>query len=89
MSRTELASASNLLETAAGDADGDAAERLSDLADQLDTLAEADRGPDHGRLARIQIGLDEVQAQVADDVSGQIENALDEIRSYRETVEGV
>lgn len=90
MSRSELASAADLLrEAAGGAADGDDADRLEDIADQLDTLADRDQGPDHGRLARIQSGLDDVQTGASDDVAATIESALDEIRSFRETLEGV
>lgn len=90
MSRSELASAADRLESAAGSAtDGDATARLGELADQLDRLASADHGPDHGRLARIQSGLDQVQATVGDDTAVMIEQALDDIRAYRETLEGV
>lgn len=90
MSRSELASAADLLRDAAADAaDSDDADRLRDLADQLDTLAERDQGPDHGRLARLQSGLDDVQTGASDDVASTIESALDEIRSFRETLDGV
>lgn len=90
MTRDNLARASELLATAADDSDDeDAAERLGSLSDQLDTLAERDRGPDHGRLARIESGLNEVQGDASDDVAATIDEALEAIRAYRETVEGV
>lgn len=87
MTRSELATAADLLRDAASNAAD--ADRLGDIADQLDTLAERDQGPDHGRLARIQSGLGDVQANASDDVAATIEQALDEIRSFRETIEGV
>ena len=89
MTRDSLADASELLESAADAVDGDAAERLDSLSDQLDTLAERDRDPDHGRLARIESGLDEIQADASDEVAATIEDALDAIRDFRETLEGV
>jgi hypothetical protein len=89
MTRENLANASELLVSAANNADDDAAERLQSLSDQLDTLADRDRGPDHGRLARIESGLDEVQTEVSDDVATTIEDALDAIHAFRETIEGV
>ncbi|WP_302081409.1 DUF7553 family protein [Salinibaculum rarum] len=88
MTRENLATASDLIATAA-DGSNDASDRLESLADQLETLADRDRGPDHGRLARIESGLDEIQADASDDVAATIEEALDAIRAYRETVEGV
>jgi len=90
MTREQLQSASQHLESAAdGTADDDAADRLADLAADLADLAEAEHGPDHGRMARLQTALSEVQSTVADDVAGTIQAARDDISSYRETVEGV
>lgn len=87
MVRTELAEASELLESI--DASGEAAERLEDIAGQLDHLSTADRGPDHGRLARIQTALDEIQADLDDEGAATIDEALEKVVAYRETVEGV
>ena len=88
MTRTELAEASERLETAA-DSAGANSDRLTDLADQLDQLAEADRGPDHGRMARIQTALDEIQQETDDDTAATIEDARAKISEYRATVDGV
>ncbi|MFB6298091.1 MAG: hypothetical protein ABEH56_06190 [Salinirussus sp.] len=81
-----LASASDLVAEAGEAADND---RLVDLAEQLDSLARGERHADHGRLARIQSGLDEEQATVDDDVAVTIEEALDAIDAHRETLDGV
>lgn len=90
MTRDELASASELLESAAGDTDSDgASERLAELAGQLDTLATADRGPDHGRLARIQSALNDLSSGDAEDVADTIGDADDQINEYRSDLEGV
>jgi hypothetical protein len=90
MTREELAAASELLESAAEDANSDAAsKRLADLADQLDTLSTADRGPDHGRLARIQSALDDIAGGDGSDVAEAIEDADDQINEYRSGLEGV
>jgi hypothetical protein len=90
MTRENLATASNLLATAADDTDDeDAAERLDSFSNQLEKFADGDRGPDHGRLARIESGLDEIQADASNEVAATIEEALEAIRAYRETVEGV
>jgi hypothetical protein len=62
-------------------------ERLEGQADQFATLA--DRGPDHGRLARHENALREIKAAADDDVSERIEAAMDAITAYRETLEGV
>jgi archaellum component FlaC len=86
--RETLATAGDLLASAADDA-GEHADRLRDLSDQLGSLAERDRDVDHGRLARIQSGLDEIQPDVSDDVAATIEEANDEINAFRETIEGV
>lgn len=90
MTREELATASELLESAAEATDSaDAADRLSDLADQLDRLSTADQGPDHGRLARLQTALGDLADGDGADVAGTIDEADNEIVAYRETLEGV
>jgi len=89
MTRDELATASELLESAAESASGDAAGRLTEIAGQIDRLATADRGPDHGRLARWQNALDEVADDVDDATAETIDEALEAIVAYRSTVDGV
>jgi hypothetical protein len=89
MTRQELADAASHLETASESADGDAHDRLVELADQLTTLADRDSDPDHGRLARIQNALGEVQSDVDDDTAATIDDADDAINAFRETLEGV
>lgn len=89
MTREELAEAGEVLEAAAGDAEGDAAETLREQARQLSSLAEAERGPDHGRLARHQAALRDVREQVDDDVAARIDEANDLVNAHRSTLEGV
>jgi hypothetical protein len=90
MTREELATASDLLESAAEDtASEDARGRLSDLADQLDRLSTADRGPDHGRLARIQSALADLGDGDGADVAATLEDADDQLNAYRSDLEGV
>ena len=89
MSREELASAGDRLASVMEEASDDAGTTLSDLAGQLDRLAEGNRGPDHGRLARIEAKLDDVQTDESDAVAVAIDAALDDIHAYRETIEGV
>ncbi len=86
--REHLATASDLLASAADDA-SDHADRLRELSDQLGSLAEGDRDVDHGRLARIQSGLDEIQPDLDDDAAAPLDEANDEINAFRETIEGV
>lgn len=90
MTRDELASAAEALETA-GSAAEDAAvrERLLEHADQLADLAERDQGPDHGRLARHQHVLAELLEAAEGEVASEIERARSLLSAYRETVEGV
>ena len=83
MTRESLATASETLESADETTD-DAGERLESLADQLDTLATRD--PDHGRLARIENALSDLEDS---DVSDQIGSAHESVTAFRETVEGV
>jgi len=90
MTRQELATASDELESAAEGTDSsDAAERLSELAGQLERLSTADRGPDHGRLARIQSALNDLSSGDGSDVAASIDAADDAINEYRSDLDGV
>ena len=90
MTREQLTTASDRLESAATETESDdASERLSELGRQLQTLATAERGPDHGRLARIQSALNELATGDATDVADTIEAADDAINEYRSDLEGV
>lgn len=70
-------------------ADDEDAERLDGFADQLRQMADADRGPDHGRLDRVMHGLREIAADLDGDEADAVTDARSQVRSYRETVEGV
>lgn len=89
MSRRERNEASRILEATAGDVGGAAGERHAEQADQLARLAEQPRGPDHGRLDRHQRVLRHVGADVDDVAAERIDEAIDLIARYRETVPGV
>ena len=90
MTRDELATASDLLEAAAENTENDrASERLTELAGQLERLSTADRGPDHGRLARIQSALNDLQSGDGADVAERIGEADDAIDEYRSDLDGV
>ena len=90
MTREELATASELLADAAASTDNDDdSQRLSDLADQLDRLSTADEGPDHGRLARIQNALHDLESSAGDDAAATIAEAHEHVKEYRSGVAGV
>ena len=59
---------------------------MESLPDQLDTLATRDRDPDHGRLARIENALSDLEDSDAGD---QVESAHESVTAFRETVESV
>lgn len=90
MTRQELATASEELAAAADvTVSSDDANRLEDLANQLGKIAEADTGPDHGRLARIQAAMHDLREAVGDDAEARIRTAHEAINEYREGLEGV
>lgn len=90
MSREELRKAGDVLgEASEAASDPAVGDRLADQADQMASHAEADRGPDHGRLARHERILADVAEDADEDVAASVEEALGHVRAYRETVEGV
>lgn len=89
MVREHLQRAAETLEEAAESADGEIGDRLENQAEQLSTLATADRGPDHGRLARHTNKLQEIGDDADEEVQSAVEEALDHVTEYRKTVEGV
>lgn len=89
MPREQLQTAAARLRAASDATDGEVAERLTGLAERLDDQATADRGPDHGTMARVQHQLTEVKADVGDDAAALIDEARDAISDYRSTVDGV
>jgi len=88
MSREHLRDGAATLEQAADDlAD---TERAEDLAETLRTLADRDRGPDHGRLARIERALSELNEGADDEEATEaLDKTTEHVQAYRETVEGV
>lgn len=89
MARDKLQTAADHLESASATASGDASDRLAELSSQLETLAARDTDPDHGRLARIQNKLHDLESDVGDDAAATISDANDAINGFRETLEGV
>ena len=89
MTREQLQTAADRLRAASDATGGEAAERLTRLAERLAAQATAERGPDHGTMARVQDQLDEVKASVDDDAAALVDEAKAAISDYRSTVEGV
>ncbi|WP_225334948.1 DUF7553 family protein [Halomicrobium urmianum] len=89
MTREQLEAASDLLASVADSAEAADNERLETLAGKLERFAEADRGPDHGSLARVENALDELEAAADDDVTADIREAHEYVTEYRSGVEGV
>ncbi|MFC6989838.1 hypothetical protein ACFQJD_16090 [Haloplanus sp. GCM10025708] len=89
MAREQLRTASEALERASELADGDAARRLTDQSNQLAALATRDSGPDHGRLARHTNALNELREELEGEAAERVEAAIEAVKNYRETVEGV
>jgi hypothetical protein len=89
MTRKELTEAADSLRRAAEAAQKDETrERLRNQSEKFDSLADADRGPDHGQLAHREHILTEIKNDESE-AADYIEAALESIRAYRETVEGV
>ena len=90
MARDELENAAESIERAADAAsDDEAAERLQNQAAKFADYAGADRGPDHGQLARHEHILNDIADEEGGDVESNLEDALESISAFRETVEGV
>lgn len=90
MARETLEDAAETLQHAADAAtDEETRERLRTQSSQLADHAAADRGPDHGTLARHEHILTDIADEEGGDVGASVEDALESIRSFRETVSGV
>lgn len=87
--RDHLTTAAELTAEAAEHATGEPAERLTRLTDQIRSAAARERGPDHGRLARMLTALEEVAGDVDDDTAATIEEAREHLTEFRKSVEGV
>ena len=90
MTRTELQSASEALQRAVDAASGDeSTERLEKQIAKLDKWADAEKGPDHGQLAKVERIGDDVAEEEGDEVREHVEAATEHVHAYRETIEGV
>lgn len=89
MTREDLTEAADSLRQAAEAAQEDETrERLQNQSETFASFADADRGPDHGQLAHREHILTEIASDESE-AADYIEAALESIRAYRETVEGV
>lgn len=79
----------HLASAASRSTDADRRERIQDIADQLDRLASADHGPDHGRLARFENALLEIEEAADEEVVDEVTDAHEAVKKYRSGVEGV
>jgi hypothetical protein len=93
MTRELLQQASDELRRASELAPEDVTERVYEQSNQLAKLATADRGPDHGRLARHTNALaeiaDDLDAADATEAAGHVREARRLISEYREDLPGV
>jgi hypothetical protein len=89
MVREPLQSASDHLRRASEAASGELQRRLYDQSDQIASLATRERGPDHGRLDRHMNTLREISGELDGEAADHVAAALEDLREYREGVEGV
>ena len=90
MASEPLKQASELLrDAAAAVADPDIEERIYDQSRKLADAAAADRGPDHGQLARHQNALREIIEAAEGEASDLVAEALEQVKEYRSGVDGV
>lgn len=81
MTREHLEDAAETLQNAADAAtDEETRDRLQTQSSQLADHATADRGPDHGTLARHEHILTEIADEEGGDVATSVEDALESIR---------
>lgn len=89
MTREQLRSASDRLRDAAADAPDDLSARLEGQADRIQDLAEREHSVDHGTLARVETKLGNLKDEASAAIAEEIDAALEDVREFRSTVEGV
>lgn len=89
MAREPLQNASDALRKASEAAEGDAREQLYEHSDRLAKLAAADQRPDHGRLARAERKVTDAAEGSSDEVEAYVDEAIEYVHAYRETLDGV
>lgn len=88
MSVEKLREASDALREAATSIEGASGDRLREHANRLAELAERDRGPDHGTVARHQQKLKDIKGDEPA-AADAVDEANERLNEYRQTVEGV
>ncbi len=89
MTQSDLQHAAEKLEEAAAATKQETArERLRNQSNQFSKLANSDAGADHGKLARHEHILTELAGD-APEAATHINEALESIRAYRATIDGV
>ncbi|WP_248515798.1 DUF7553 family protein [Salinarchaeum laminariae] len=89
MTREQLQSASDRLRDVTAEAPEELAARIEDQADRLHDLAERDYSVDHGTLARVETKLGNLKDDGPSSVEEAVDAALEDVRAFRSTVEGV
>lgn len=89
MAREELEEAAEVLQQAVNATTDKLRDRIEAQADQVATLADRERGPDHGRLDRHQHALKRIREEAEAEVQDYLDEANELLEKYRETVEGV
>lgn len=64
-------------------------ERLVNYAERLRKMADADHGPDHGRLDRLTHNVRDLEDDLEAEGTNTLEQVVAHINAYRETVDGV
>ncbi|SEQ84793.1 DUF7553 family protein [Natrinema salaciae] len=89
MTRDELENTAESLAQAADAASDEAQDRLQNQAAKFEDYATADRGPDHGQLARHEHILHDIADDEGGAVADHVDDALESITEFRSTLEGV
>lgn len=64
-------------------------ERLENQSEQLQGIAEDPSGVDHGKLARHEHVITSIGDDEGGDVADRVDDAIESIHAFRETLEGV
>ncbi|QLG60933.1 DUF7553 family protein [Halorarum salinum] len=89
MSREELEEASGHLRRAAETAEGETREKLAEQSQRFADAASRESGPDHGWLDRHTHVVRELGEELDEEGREHVDDAVERINAYRETVPGV